>query len=177
MDWVNLHATINEVPAAGIIIGTFLLVISAVAGGRSLKKIAFTLFAAASVCSVLAFLTGAPAETALQDSPGMSRLLVEQHRYAARLAVSLAALLGFIGIVAIRSMSGGRALSRMLLVLALSVALATIAATGWGVYSGILVHNAEVQAEYPPSNKPRTTAPEPKKKEQAPNAPRAVPLT
>jgi hypothetical protein len=177
MDWVKLHATINEVPAAGIIIGALLLVMSAVAGGRSLQKIAFTLFAAASVCSVLAFLTGPLAETALRDAPGMSRLLVEQHRYAARLAVSLTALLGVIGIGAIMSMSRGRALSRTLMVLALSVALATVAATGWGVHSGILVHNAEVQAEYPASNKPDTTRPEPKKKEQPPKAPRAVPLT
>jgi hypothetical protein len=176
MDWVTFHATINEVPAAGIGIGALLLVISAVAGGRRLQKLAFTLFAAASVLAVLAFLSGRPAETALRDATGMSRALIDQHRDAARLAVSLAVLLGFIGVGALRSMAGGRSLSRALIALSLSVAIATVAATGWGIYSGILVRNAEVQAQYPPSNKPHIDKPAPKKKD-VPKAPRAVPLT
>jgi hypothetical protein len=110
------------------------------------------LFAVAALLSALAFLTGAPAEITLHGVPGMSESLVEQHRYAARLAVSVTALLGLVGISAIRSMRQGRAVSRKLLALCLCTSLAAVAATGWAVYSGIRVQNSEIRALYLPEN-------------------------
>jgi len=45
MDWVTVHAVINEAPGLGIGIGTLLLLISALVGGRPLQKAAFSIFA------------------------------------------------------------------------------------------------------------------------------------
>jgi hypothetical protein len=166
-----------EAPAAGIAIGAILLVISAVAGGRSLQKAAFSLFAVASLLAALAFLTGAPAETRFRDAPGMSETLMAEHRHAARVAFSVTVLLGVIGIAALRSIREGRALSRKWMVLSLCASLSAVAATGWGVYSGIRVQYAEVRAQYLPvhNNKPDVRKAEPKK--EIPKAPRAVPQT
>jgi hypothetical protein len=176
MDWVRLHVAINEVPAVGIGLGVLLLLASAVVGGRGLQKTAFKLFTIASVFGLLAFLTGAPAEVALQDAPGMSRLLVEQHRNAARLAVSVTVLLGLIAFNAITSMKQGRALSRTLMTIALFVSMASIASTGWAVYSGIRVHASEVRAQYLPHNLPDVKKALPGKKE-TPKKPNPVPAT
>ena len=151
MDWIRLHGTINGIPAAVIGIGALSLVVSAILGGRAiLQKAAFGLFVAAAVCSVLAFLSGVPAATALRDTPGMSQPLIDQHRYAARLAVSVTVLLGCIGIGAIMSMRRARALSRPLVVLSLLLSFASITAIGWAVYSGVRVQSAQIQQQYLP---------------------------
>ena len=154
MDWIRIHATINECPAAAVGVGTGLLLISTLVGGRRLQKAAFRLFLVASVIAMLAFVSGAPAEIALHDAPGMSKALVEQHRYAARLAVSVTVVLGLIGIAAIKSMRDERALSRAFMVVGLVASLAAVISTGWAVYSGIRVRGAEVQAQYLPHNRP-----------------------
>src|SRR4051812_42494532 len=98
MDWVRLHVAINEVPAIGIGVGTAMLLISVLAGGRTLQKAAFRLFALSAVFGVFAFWTGAPAQSALRETPGMSETLVDAHWYAARLALSVSVLLGLVGI-------------------------------------------------------------------------------
>jgi hypothetical protein len=154
MDWIRLHAAINEAPAAGIGIGTALLVISAVVGGRGLQKTAFRLFALSAVFAVVAFLTGLPAQTALEHTPKLSPNLVREHWYAARLALSATALLGLIGIAAIRAMRDGRALSRTFILVCLLACAAAVASNGWAVYSGIRVQAAEVRKLYLPENAP-----------------------
>jgi hypothetical protein len=154
MDWVRLHVAINEAPAAGVGIGTALLVISAVAGGRSLQKTAFRLFTLASVLAFAAFLTGGPAQAALEHAPGMSLELSEQHWFASRLALAATILLGLIGIAGLRSMRTGGAPSRLFMLVSMLACAAALASNGWAVYTGIRVQTAEIREQYPPQNAP-----------------------
>jgi hypothetical protein len=154
MDWVQLHVAINEAPAVGVGIGTALLMMSAVAGGRRIQKTAFELFAISAVLAIAVFLSGGPAQTALQYAPGMSKDLVEEHWYAAKVALSLSTLLGVIGIAAIRFMRNGRALSRGFMLGCLLACAAAVASNGWAVYSGIRVQISEIKAQYPPETVP-----------------------
>ena len=154
MDWVRIHAAINEAPAVGIGIGTALLIISAVVGGRRLQKAALRLFAFAAGVAVLVFVSGGPAQTALEHAPGISPELVEEHWYAARLALFVTVLLGLIGIGALRSIRDGRALSRTFMLVSLLACAAAVASNGWAVYSGIRVQGAEVREQYLPQSGP-----------------------
>jgi hypothetical protein len=154
MDWVRIHAVLNEVPAAGIGLGLLCLIITFAAGGNGLRKLAFELFALGSVFGILAFLSGSPTEALLASAPGMSKSLVEQHQIAARVAAFVTGLLGLIAFHGVLSLSRGRALSRMFTGLVLFVSLSAIASTGWAVYTGSRVHGAQVGAQYLPHNKP-----------------------
>ena len=175
MDWVKVHAVINEAPGVGIGIGTLLFLISALAGGRPLQKAAFSIFAVTGLLAAVAFLSGAPAETVVQGAAGASEKLIHEHHFAARIAVAVTILLGFIGVTAKASMQNGRALSRTLMALSLCASLAAVAATGWAVYSGVRVQNAKIQAQYRPRpNQPKETE---QIKKHTPKATRAVPLT
>jgi hypothetical protein len=150
MDWLRLHVAINEAPAIGIGIGTALLFISAVAGGRGLQKTAFRLFALAAGCAIVVFISGGPAQKALEHAPGMSQQLIDEHWYAARLALIVTIVLGIVGIVAIRSMRDGRVLSRAVMLACLLACAAAVASNGWAVYSGIRLQGAEVREQYLP---------------------------
>jgi hypothetical protein len=150
----SAFATRTAVPAAGIGFGTVLLVISAVAGGRGLQNVAFRLFALSAVFAVAAFLTGTPAQMALEHAPGMSPDVAKEHWYAARLALSASIFLGLFGIVAIRSMRDERAPSRTFMLVCLLACAAAVASNGWAVYSGIRVQTAEVREQYLPQNAP-----------------------
>ena len=154
MDWVRLHIAINEAPAIGVGIGTALFVISSIAGSRGLQKTAFRLFALAAVFAVLAFLSGGPAQTALEHAPGLSLELSQEHWYASRLALSATIILGLIGIAGLRSMRNRGALSRLFMLVSLITCGAAIASSGWAAYSGIRVQTAEVREQYMPQSAP-----------------------
>src|SRR5687767_14416593 len=104
MDWLKLHAVINEVPAAGIGIGCVLLLIASVAGGGAIRTMAFKIFTVGSFFAVVAFLTGPPALVRLTTSPGLSLARIEAHHDAARLAVWMSGLLGLMSLKAILTM-------------------------------------------------------------------------
>ena len=154
MDWLRLHVAINEAPAVGIGIGTALLFISAATRGRGLQKTAFRLFAVAAICAVVAFISGVPAEKALEHAPGISEELTEQHWYAARLALLFATVLAVVAIVGLRLMRNDRPLSRTFVLVCLLACAAAVASNGWAVYSGIQVQGAEVQQKYLPHPAP-----------------------
>ena len=165
MDWVKLHAVINEVPAAGMGIGTLLLLISMVAGGPGIKKTAFRFFALGSLFALLAFFTGPAAESRLQSLPGMSVSRVEQHHDAAILTVWFSGLLGIVSVGALAATKRGRVLSRMFTGMPLFVSLAAAASTGWAAYAGVRVYSSEVRSQYLPQDKPDTKPHLPRVKE------------
>jgi len=154
MDWLRLHIAINEAPAIGIGIGTALFFISSIAGGKGLQKTAFRLFVLAAVCAVVVFVSGGPAQKALEHAPGMSQDLVDQHWYASRLALFVSTVLGVIGIVGLRSMRNDLALSRALTLICLLACAAAVASNGWAVYSGMRLQGAEVREQYLPHPAP-----------------------
>jgi hypothetical protein len=154
MDWLRLHIAINEAPAVGIGVGTALFFISAIAGGRGLQKTAFGLFVLTAVCAAVVFVSGGPAQRTLEHAPGVSQELVNQHWYAARVALFVSTVLGVIGIVGLRSMRNARALSRAFMVVCLLACAAAVASNGWAVYSGMRLQGAEVREQYLPHPAP-----------------------
>jgi hypothetical protein len=154
MDWIKLHALINEVPAAGIGIGALLLLIAMIAGGNAIKKIAFGFFAVGSVFSVLAFLSGPPARLRLETNPGVSIAHIEKHHNAANLAVWVAGLLGTMAVIGLVQMKKGRSLSRTFMGLMLAVSLGSVASTGWAAHNGVRVYTSEIGAQYKPHPTP-----------------------
>ena len=92
MSFTHLHLILNHFPVIGTVIGIALLAYALFSRSSDLGKASLGLFAALGAISILVFLTGEPAEGAIEHLPGFSESITEQHEEIALVAtVALAA--------------------------------------------------------------------------------------
>jgi hypothetical protein len=79
----------NHIPVIGIVIGLAILVFALVWRSTDLKRFALIYFVALGLMTVVVYLTGEPAEEAIEHMAGISESAIEKHEDA-----SLAGLIG-----------------------------------------------------------------------------------
>lgn len=98
MSIVHLHLLLNHIPVVGALVGIALLVYAVMRRSSEVGKVALALFAALAAVSIAVFLTGEPAEEVVENLPGFSESITEQHEELARVAMIV--MVGF-GVLAI----------------------------------------------------------------------------
>ena len=153
MDWVRIHAAINEAPAVGIGIGTALLIISAVLGGRRLQKAAFDCLLSRPELRFLCLLAVdrlKPRWNMRQGfRPSWLRNIGMPHDLPSLSPFSWVLLELGAEVHSRRACAFANIYARLLLACA-----AAVASNGWAVYSGIRVQGAEIREQYLPQSGP-----------------------
>lgn len=102
MNPTHLHLMLNHVPVLGTVFGLGLLAFAFWRRSDELKKTALGLFVLVALLAVPVYLTGEPAEHAIDRLPGVSKPVIERHEEAAGIAftglvvLGVAALLGLL---------------------------------------------------------------------------------
>lgn len=94
MSFTHLHLLLNHFPVIGAIIAIGLLAFAFARKNTAIAKASLGLFAILGAMSVLVFLTGEPAEEAIEKLPGFSEAITEKHEEAALVATIALATLG-----------------------------------------------------------------------------------
>lgn len=102
MSLTHIHLFMNHIPVIGALIGIALLVYAWTRRSSEAAKISLALFAALAAIAVIVFLTGEPAEEAVEHLPGFSGDITEEHEDMARVATI--AIVGF-GALAIAALA------------------------------------------------------------------------
>lgn len=89
MSFTHLHLLLNHFPVIGVIIAIGLLGFAFARKNTAVAKASLGLFVILGATSVLVFLTGEPAEEAIEKLPGFSEAITEKHEEAA-LAATIA---------------------------------------------------------------------------------------
>lgn len=152
MSAAHLHLLLNHIPVIGTVIALFLLGYAALRRDEGLVRVCLGLFAVLGVAAVAAFLTGEPAEEAVEGLAGVSEAVVERHEEAALLAT---VALGGLGLLAAAALAWFRRrplpawTSAVFLVLALVPAVAM----AWTANLGGEIRHPEIRAtaEAPPA--------------------------
>lgn len=126
MDAVHIHLLLNHIPVIGSLFAVVLFVFSIIRKNYELKRLSLVLFVLAALVAVPVYLTGEPAEEAVENLAGVSHSILEQHEDTAQIAMILLAVTGALSLLGLFLMKGGKELARWL-VLAL---LASSAAAG-----------------------------------------------
>src|SRR5690349_14667366 len=101
MNVVHLHLLLNHVPVIGAVFGVFLLGIALLRRSDELAKASLGFLAVLGAFSVAVFLTGDPAQDAIEKLPGFSERLVDRHEDAALVATIVTAIIGAFGLAAL----------------------------------------------------------------------------
>ncbi|HKN64773.1 MAG TPA: hypothetical protein VJW73_00765 [Gemmatimonadaceae bacterium] len=144
MNIVHLHLLLNHFPVIGAIISALLLAVALLRRSSELAKISLAFLALIGAMSVVVFLTGDPAQDALEKLPGFSERLADRHEDAALVATVVT---GVIGALALGAMIvyRQRAVPRWLTMLVLVCAVGASAMMGYTAYLGGQIRHTELR--------------------------------
>ena len=143
MSVVHLHLVLNHVPVIGML---FVLVILGVATWRADSagaKLGLAFMVGLAAITGLVFMTGEPAEEAVEKVAGISDALIHPHEEAAEVALIatvIAGALAFVALVWFRR----RALPRWVMGGALVVTLGASSLLGWAANLGGQIRHTEI---------------------------------
>ena len=101
MSFTYLHLLMNHFPVIGTILGIALLGIAVFRRSSELGKVSFGLFVALAAIAIGVYLTGEPAEEAIEKLPGFSEAITERHEEFALVATIGLGILGALALGAL----------------------------------------------------------------------------
>lgn len=145
MSIVHLHLLLNHFPVIGAILGALFLAVALLRRSSELAKISLAFLALVGAASVVVFLTGEPAQEALEKLPGFSERLVDQHEDVALFATIVTGTIGALALAAM-ILYRRRAVPRWLSMLVLVCAVGSSAVMGYTAYLGGQIRHTELRA-------------------------------
>ena len=94
MDATHLHLMLNHFPIIGTLLGGGVMLYGYITSSDLVKKAALWTWALMALIAIPVFLTGEPAEEAVEGLAGVSESLIHEHEEAAELAIWLMEALG-----------------------------------------------------------------------------------
>ena len=99
MSWAHVHLALSHVPVIGIFIVLLLLVIAKLRRSTELTRASYVLLVLMAASAVIVYLTGEPAEELVENLPGFSEAIVEEHEEVALIATIGMGVLGLVALV------------------------------------------------------------------------------
>jgi uncharacterized membrane protein len=94
MSFTHLHLLLNHFPVIGTIIGVALLGFALIRRNSDIGKLALGMFVVLAATSIAVYLTGEPAEDAIEKLPGFSKQITERHEEFALVATIALSVFG-----------------------------------------------------------------------------------
>lgn len=149
MSWVHLHLLLNHVPVLGTAFAVLLLAYGAARHSADVTRASLGAFILFGLLGIVVYLTGEPAEEAVEHLPGVSKSLIEAHEEAAFVAMLLLAAFGLAALVALIRFRGGRSIPRGVVLSALLLSLIPAGAMAWTANLGGQIRHEEIRSGSP----------------------------
>ncbi|MBL0071035.1 MAG: hypothetical protein IPP34_04075 [Bacteroidetes bacterium] len=134
MDFTHLHLILNHFPIIGTIIAVFILIYGIYKSYLPIQKVSLALIVVLAIIAIPVFLTGEPAEEAVENLPGVSELVIEAHEEAAEASIWVMEFTGILAFIAFLLIAGKKQFattSVYLVVLAGLLSFVMMARTGY----------------------------------------------
>jgi uncharacterized membrane protein len=145
MSFMHLHLLLNHFPVIGTIVGIALLAVALMRRSSELGKVSLGLFAALGAISVIVYLTGEPAEEAIEKLPGFSEAITERHEEFALIATIVLTSFGAVAL-SVLAVFRKKSLPRWVALGSLAISLVTGALMGYTGMLGGQVRHTEVRS-------------------------------
>lgn len=145
MSLVHIHLLLNHIPVVGIV---FALI--AFASALTVREIVSTRFAlvftlALAIVTGAVYLTGEPAEEAVENIAGVSETAIEAHEEAAKAATIAMSVLGALSLAALVAFRSGR-MPRWVGVAGVAGTLIMSGLLGWTANIGGQIRHSEIRS-------------------------------
>ena len=145
MDATHLHLLLNHFPIIGTLIAILILAYGIYSGSRRTTKAALFTIIVMSLIAIPVFLTGEPAEESVENLPGITHAIIEEHEEAAEFAIWMMAILGIISAISMVNLISKNRINKSLILIALFAGLLTFAAMARTGYLGGKIRHTEIR--------------------------------
>jgi hypothetical protein len=154
MNAVHLHLIVNHLPVVGSLFAAGLLLFALARREGSIRRLALGSLLLVALTALPAYLSGEPAEEAIENRPGIEELRVERHEDLARVALIGLELAGAIALAALiifrrRAIPGSLLAVALIVDLGAAALLARVATLG-GEIRHEEIRNEAIRSEAPP---------------------------
>jgi uncharacterized membrane protein len=146
MSLVHFHLLLNHLPIVGIPLVAALLGYGTIRGQRDVQRAALAGFVLLALLTVPAFMTGEPAEEAIEHVPGVATALISRHETLATFAMGLIAALGVLASLGLFVSRRERPVPRALLAGGVLLAVLTIGVLIPTGYVGGQIRHEEIRS-------------------------------
>ena len=101
MNLTHVHLVFTHFPIIGTLLGVGILAYGQFAKNDAAKKIALVTFVSMAILTIPVFLTGEPAEEAVENIVGVSENIIKEHEELAEKAIWLMSLLGILSLTSL----------------------------------------------------------------------------
>lgn len=98
MNPVHIHLLLNHVAILAALFSILIFIYGFIRKNETVKNIALTGYVLAALAAIPVFITGEPAEEAVENIPGVLESIIEQHEEAAELAIWLIEITGLLAL-------------------------------------------------------------------------------
>ncbi len=144
MNLAHLHLLINHLPVFGSLLGMIVLIHGMWTKNGQTKIAAYNLFILSAIGAGIAFMTGEPAEEAVEKIAGVAESAIEQHEDFAMFSLISFILLGLLAIfglfITLKQSNFMRPVATIILIVSL-ISFVLVARTG---YLGGLIRHTEI---------------------------------
>ena len=157
MNWAHVHLIINHIPVIGIGLLILLFIVAMVRKNKGLITVALAFIILISLATIPVYLTGEPAEEVVEDMPGISEELIEEHEEQADIAFILVEVAGGLALITLIARRYSDKLGQRLGILTLLVLIVSGGLIGWTANLGGKIHHEEIRSGKDSQNLPSQT--------------------
>lgn len=157
MNWAHVHLIINHIPVIGIGLLILLFIVAMVRKNKGLITVALAFIILISLATIPVYLTGEPAEEVVEDMPGISEELIEEHEEQAEIAFILVEVAGGLALITLIARRYSDKLGQRLVILTLLVLIVSGGLIGWTANLGGKIHHEEIRSGKDSQNLPSQT--------------------
>lgn len=99
MNQAHYHLVLNHLPILGVLIGMIILAGGFLFKSSAIKRTALVIFIGVCILAVPAFLTGSGAEEVVEELPGVTENIIEEHEEMAVVFIWITSTLGIISLL------------------------------------------------------------------------------
>ena len=157
MDWTYFHLAMNHFPVIGAIFGMVVLGWGLFRGSVEVKNLGLAVLVLTAVAAIPVYLTGEPAEEAVEGLPGVLETAIEQHEDFAAFGLMMA-IIG--GAAALGSLIYSwfrpvqQRIGKLLAIGTLALSLITVGAMSWTAKLGGVIRHTEISGTAPQGSQP-----------------------
>lgn len=123
MNWAYMHLVLNHFPIVGVIIGVLLLIAGLLVKNQGIQISGLGTVLFAAIMSVVAYLTGEPAENVLKSLPDIPLNLIGRHEDIATIGMYILITTGLVSGLALYSVWKKEKSTRFLVIITLVLSL------------------------------------------------------
>lgn len=151
ISFVHVHLILNHIPIVGLGIALLLLLLAEVWRDSGLARAGWIVLAVAAALAIPAYLTGEPAEEAIEHLPGVVEDLIETHEERALIALIITILGGILGLASLWTAYARGRTPRLLALATLLVVLVGAGTMAWTGNAGGKIRHPEIRAAITPA--------------------------